>query len=361
MRKVLFLIPTLTGGGAERVIVTLLQHLDRSRFQPVLAVVDMRRAAFRAQIPEDVEVIDLQARRVRNALPAIIRLVWRRRPDVVFSTLSHLNLALAIVHPLLPRGVRSVARESCVISENLVAHARFPRLWAWMYRRFYGRHDLVVCQSDDMHQDLVRSFGFPDAQAITINNPVDAERIRTLAQQPMEQALAQPGRTVLVAAGRLEPQKGFDLLVDALALLADPSLQLFVLGEGDAGTALQAQVRAKSLESQVRFVGFQANPYAWIARADAFVLSSRFEGFPNVVLEALACGTPVIATPAPGGVRELLGGRPECVIAEAITAEALADAIRTWLAGSRQRVPADAIVPYQAKRIVGRYEQVLLQ
>lgn len=358
MRKVLFLIPTLTGGGAERVIVTLLQHLDRSRFQAVLAVVDMRRAAFRTHIPDDVEVIDLQARRVRNALPAIIRLIWQRRPDVVFSTLSHLNLALAIVRPLLPRGVRSVARESCVISENL-GHTRSPRLWAWMYRRFYRRHDLVVCQSEDMHQDLVRNFGFPDAQAITINNPVDAQRIREMGQQPAELPVAATGRTVLVAAGRLEPQKGFDLLVDAMALLADPSLQLFVLGEGDAGPALQAQVRAKSLESQVRFVGFQANPYAWIARADAFVLSSRFEGFPNVVLEALACGTPVIATPAPGGVRELLGNRPECVIAEAITAQALAEAIRTWLAGSRRRVPADAVAPYQAKRIVGRYEQVL--
>jgi len=358
VRKVLFLIPTLTGGGAERVIVTILQHLDRTRFQASLAVVDMRNAAFRADVPADVELIDLGAARVRYALPAIVRLIWRRRPDVVFSTLSHLNLALAIVRPLLPRGPRSIARESCVVSENL-AGARFPRLWGWLYRRFYRRHDLVVCQSDDMFQDLVRTYGFPADQAITIHNPVDALRIQSKSQLAVDQPVVQGGRTVLVAAGRLDPQKGFDLLVEAIALLGDPSVEVFVLGEGQQLAQLTALADAKSVSGQVHFVGFQANPYAWIGRADAFVLSSRFEGFPNVVLEALACGTPVIATPAPGGVRELLAQRPECVIAEAISAEALAAAIRFWLASARLKVPADAIGPYEAKRIVGRYEQVL--
>ena len=128
-RRVLFLIPTLTGGGAERVVVTLLQHLDRDRFDLALAVVDTRHAAFRDQVPSDVEFIDLGCRRVRHALPKLIRLLWRRRPDVVLSTLGHLNLALAIVRPMLPAGVRYLARETTVVSMGILEYSR-PQLWA---------------------------------------------------------------------------------------------------------------------------------------------------------------------------------------------------------------------------------------
>ena len=132
----LFLVPSLHGGGAERVIVTLLRHMNRSLFRLGLAVVDMREAVYRDDVPEDVEFIDLGCTRVRYALLKIMRLIWRKRPDVVFSTLGHLNLALAMLRPLLPNGVRYIGREACVVSETLTEHTH-PRLWAWAYRRFY--------------------------------------------------------------------------------------------------------------------------------------------------------------------------------------------------------------------------------
>ena len=157
-RRVLFLIPTLTGGGAERVVVTLLQHLDRRRFDLALAVVDTRGAAFRDEVPPDVEFIDLGCRRVRHALPKLVRLLRRRRPDVVLSTLGHLNLALSIVRPLLPGSTRYIARETTVVSHGIAEYPR-PRLWAWAYRRFYGRFDRVICQSRGMRTDLVEAFG----------------------------------------------------------------------------------------------------------------------------------------------------------------------------------------------------------
>ena len=359
MRTILFLIPTLTGGGAERVIVTLLTHLDRSRFKPILAVVDLRGAAFRDDIPPDVELVDLQASRVLNALPSIVGLIWRRRPDVVLSTLGHLNLALSMVRPLFPRGLRTVARESSVVSENLVS-SRFPRIWSMLYRRFYKKHDLVVCQSQHMHDDLTRSFGFPARRSVIIHNPVDMEKIRSNARAPVDHPAFLTGDTVFVAAGRLEPEKGFDLLVQAMALLPQIRAQLVILGEGRLEGELRTLAKRHGIEGRIHFAGFQKNPFAWFAKADAFVLSSRYEGFPNVVLEALACGTPVIATPAPGGVHELLGGRPECVVAAAISAPALADAIERWLRGPREKVAAQAVAPYAVQRIVGRYEEILL-
>lgn len=358
---ILFVIPSLQGGGAERVIVTLFRHFDRGKFRLSLAVVDTRDAAYRGEVPPDVDFIDLQSPRVRYALPKIIRLIWQRRPDVVFSTLGHLNLALAIVRPLLPNGVRYIAREASVVSQLPTAYS-IPFWWFWAYRHFYRRLDTVICQSRDMRDDLVTRFGFPAEKAVVINNPIDVEHIRQLAGEPI--VTGQTGRTDddarivhLVAAGSLTRVKGFDLLIEALALCRNPCLHLTLLGEGPLLADLRRLTAEKGLTGQVRFVGFHKNPYAFFAQADAFVLSSRFEGFPNVVLEALACGTPVIATPSPGGVREILEGVDGCVLADSVTAEALAKVLAGF--NGNYRMPPDVVESYAVATIVKRYEQTL--
>jgi glycosyltransferase involved in cell wall biosynthesis len=361
-RAVLFLIPSLTGGGAERVIVTLLRHLDRERFTLALAVVDMRNAVYRSDVPDDVEVIDLGSSRVRYALPRIIRLIWRRRPDVAFSTLGHLNLALAILRPLLPNETRYVARETVVVSQALGSYS-LPVIWAAAYRLFYHRFDLVICQSADMQRDLVTTFRLPSQRAVVIHNPVDVSRIHDLANErqagPGGIGPARPDRakTHLVAAGRLVHQKGFDILIEAVALCRNPSLQLTILGEGPLHEELERLAQEKGVAEQVQFSGFLRNPYPTLALADAFVLSSRYEGFPNVVLEALACGTPVVATPAPGGTREILEGVNGCFVAANISAEALAVALTRLVKG--YRVPESVVEPYGVRSITRAYEDVL--
>jgi glycosyltransferase involved in cell wall biosynthesis len=361
--KVLFLIPTLRGGGSERVMVTLLNHLDRSRFQLALGVVDMRGAVFRDDVPADVEIIDLNCSRVRYAIPKILGLVRSMRPRVVFSTLGHLNLALAVVKPLFPRGVRLIGRESIIVSRGLSSY-KLPGLWAWGYRRFYPRLDRVVCQSRDMRDDLVELFAFPECRTTVINNPVDINRVRYLAKEsiPAESDLFYTRNEAihLVAAGRLDFQKGFDLLIEAVALCQDERLYVSLLGEGPLEEDLYRLSEEHGVAGQLRFLGFQKNPYPFFARADAFVLSSRYEGFPNVVIEALACGTPVIATPAPGGTCEILTSIPACELADAVTAPSLATAIRCWLARRPGRVGDEEVAPYQVAQIVRKYEEVIL-
>ena len=354
--RLLFLIPTLAGGGAERVVVTLLQHLDRARFELALAVVDTREAAFRDQVPADVEFIDLGCKRLRHALPKLVRLLWRRRPDVVMSTLGHLNLALAIVRPLLPSGTCYVARETTVVSHGITEYRR-PHVWAWAFRRFYGRFDRVICQSRAMRDDLVHNFALEAKRTSVIHNPVDRTRIVQAAASPV-QSVTPPGMLGVVAAGRLSREKGFDLLLGALALARRRDLQLTILGDGPLRAALVVHAQARGIAERVHFAGFLRNPYPTIAAADLFVLSSRYEGFPNVVLEALACGTPVVATPAPGGVREILDGVAGCIVADEVSAESLADALDRW---QPSRVPPAAVAPYAVKRIVEAYEAEFLR
>ena len=361
-RRVLFLIPTLSGGGAERVIVTLLRHLDRSKFRLTLAAVNTHDAVFRDDLPNDIEFIDLDCARVRHSLIKLVRLIWRLRPDVVFSTLGHLNLALAALRPLLPNRTRYVARETIVLSEAMKELGQ-SGYWPWAYRFFYPRFDAVVCQSTDMRNDLVNEFGFPAAKTVVIHNPVDVERIRPLAAQPLPDdvesdfAGSRTARIHLVAAGRLVPQKGFDLLIKALAHCAARRMTVTIVGEGPLRESLERLAADNGVGQQVRFVGFQRNPYPFLARADAFVLSSRFEGFPNVVLEALACGTPVIATPAPGGVTEIIEGIAGCLLATEISAAALARELERFVKGTR--LSADVIRQYEVGHIVRRYEAAL--
>lgn len=357
-RRVLFIIPSLCGGGAERVVVTLLQHLDRTRFDLALAVVNTRDAAFRNQVPSDVEFIDLGCRRVRHALPAIVRMLWQRQPDVVLSTLGHLNLALAILRPLLPRSTRYLARETIVVSQGLVEY-RKRWLWAWAYRKFYGRFDRVICQSEDMRDDLVGRFGINVASTVVIHNPVDLEGIDAAVRGRSAPLPRPSGGTVhAVAAGRLVAQKGFDILIDALALAHRSDIYVTVLGEGALRQELLARATERGLGDRVHFAGFSHEPYPVIAAADLFILPSRYEGFPNVVLEALACGTPVVANPAPGGVREILDGVEGCVVAEDVSAPSLAAAIDRW---RHSRVPPAAVTRFAVGRIVERYGDELLR
>ena len=360
----LFLTPSLHGGGAERVIVTLLRHMNRSLFRLGLAVVDMREAVYRDEVPKDVELIDLGCTRVRYALPKIMRLIWQKRPDVVFSTLGHLNLALAMLRPLLPNGVRYVGRECNIVSEVLSGYTH-PRLWGWAYRRFYPRFDVVVCQSVDMRADLIGHFAFPPGKAGMIHNPVDIERIRCLSAEVIPTDYEPPASHFetaphLVAAGRLCHQKGFDLLIEALALCEDKRPRLTLLGEGPLRPALEKLARQRGVGDRVRFAGFQKNPYPFFVRADAFVLSSRYEGFPNVVLEALACGTSVIAMPCPGGVAEIAELAGGVLLASAVDAKALSIAIERFI-DAEGRIGSITIAPFQVNSIVDQYQKLLMR
>lgn len=360
--KILFLIPTLTGGGAERVITTLLQHFDRKKFCLSIAVVDTRNAVFRNDIPPDVEFIDLQCFRVRYALPKIVKLIWQRRPEVVFSTLGHLNLALAALRPLLPNGVKYVARETAFVSQSLGAY-RLGKLWVWAYRRFYGAFDRIICQSQAMRDDLVLLFLVPSNKTTVIHNPIDIAKVRqaaangVVAWHPRNYG-ATGARINLVAAGRLSHEKGFDILIDALALTSNQDICVTLLGDGPLTTELLALACKNKVQRRICFVGYQSNPYPYIAQADAFVLSSRHEGFPNVALEALALQTPIIALPSPGGVREMIMGTVGCVLTADMSAKNLALALDSIKPG--QRLAVDVALPYAVEDIVSQYEHALL-
>ncbi len=343
------MVPSLGGGGAERVIATLARHLDPARCEVILAVGSLENAPYRAEVPDAVRVIDLRARQVRWAAPKLIPLIWSLRPDVVMSTLDHLNIALAATRFAWPRRTAFVAR---LTSTESLRRPLPRRLMAALL----PCADAAVFQSEEMRQ-IYAAAGVTLARGTVIHNPIDLAAVRARSRAPTQTGF-DPARFNFLAIGRLAPAKQFGVLLDALASLENRRTDLTLIGEGSERPALRARARALGLEERVRFLSFQDNPYPYYAAADALVVSSRFEGFPNVVLEAVACGAPVAATPV-SSIGEIIGGLDQCVIAKGFDAPDIAAAMDRLAKAGRRRLDPRAADRFDAGPIALRYEAML--
>ncbi len=336
--QVLFVLPNFAGGGAERVALTLLDQLDRTAFAPELAVLDPR-GPLRPLVPADVTLHEIGKPRLRRALPALVGLIRRRRPAVVFATQGYLNLALLAARPLLPGGTRLALRESNTPSQSL-PNRRHPGLMAWAYRRFYPGADLLFCQHRQTERELHEDFGVPVERIVALPNPVPEAALRAAAATP--QRAPGPGLR-FVSAGRLNRQKGFDRLLARFAGLPAEA-HLTIYGEGPEEKTLKSMIKNLNLESRVTLAGFTDNLPAALAGADACVIPSRWEGLPNVALEALAVGTPVIATPESGGIAELAEAAPAGSVIIAPWGDDFAAALKACRVRSLT-VPAPGLLP----------------
>ncbi|CAN5859626.1 glycosyltransferase [soil metagenome] len=359
------MLPSLQHGGAERVIVHLVNNLDRSRYAPVLALGEVD-GPYQKDLREDVVVYHLGARRSRNALPAIVKAVWSMRPDTVFSTLGF-NFAVALASPLFPRGTRVVLREassSTAFLKSVERESRARALLSSFFRRtLYRLVDKVVCQSDYMLNDLAVNFNLVTNKLVRIYNPVDIEKIRALANQN-NGSYAGPGPHLLMV-GHLYHAKGCDLLLPAFKLVHTqyPEATLTLVGDGDDRSALEDLTRLLRLQDAVRFTGFQANPYSYLKHADLLVSSSRYEGFANVILEAMVCGTPVVATDCPSGNREVIEEGFNGWLAKTENVRSLAETICKGIVArgslDRDLIRARCEARFSVARIVADYESVL--
>ena len=299
-RTYVFVLDSFASGGAQRVALNLIRALDPEVFPTTLVLLDAR-GPLADLVGDRPQIHNLQAPRLRQALPRLLGVLRQINPRAVLSTLPHLNLALAAARRLLPPDTRLLLREANTPSSSLATQP-LPRAFGLAYRLLYRRADRILCPSRWIAEELTRDLGVPADRLRVVPNPVDLESVRAQAESG---APRPPGcRVHLVAAGRFVRQKGFDRLLELLPSTA-PDVHLSLCGDGPERPALESLVRARGLERRVQFTGILGSPWPIISGADAFLLPSRWEGMPNVALEALACGTPVIATPEAGGIGEV--------------------------------------------------------
>jgi glycosyltransferase involved in cell wall biosynthesis len=347
---ILFILPGATGGGAEKVAAILMRRLDRRRFRPVFAV--LTRTKGLKSPAEDVPLIDLKAGRARFAWWPVVRTIRRVKPDIVFSFLGYLNSVVILARFFVSHRIRFVCRETnlpTLHNHNLP----LPILVSFLYKAFYRFYDGLVCQSRDMADSLCRYACIGMERIAVIHNPVEPaveenERIRHV----------EPEVYRLLAAGKLTRQKGFDLLLRAFAKVPSPKFQLTILGHGPEQGRLKELAAKLALTDRVRFAGFSKDVSGHMKEADLFVLSSRYEGFPNVLLEAGACGTPAVAFACPGGIRDIIVEGVNGWTVPAGDVDALAAAMERGVHHNwdRKRAKETVLSRFSADRIVTRYE-----
>jgi glycosyltransferase involved in cell wall biosynthesis len=360
-KRILFALPAMGIGGSERVMLNLLRNIDTERFEPHLTLLEP--GGMRIEdMPAYVDVHELGIRRARWAALPIAKLCWKLKPDVVFSMSAYLNSVIVASRSLLPNGTTLFVREGSDITSPQVTPSRFKSL---VYKQAYKRADLVICQSEFMKQDLVRQFGLAPWKVVRIYNPVDIAAIVALADaEPNPFGEAGPN---LVAVGRFSREKGFDVLLKSLQLVrvAVPNVSTTIVGDGPDLPALKAVQHQFGLDSAVRFVGPRRNPFPFLKHANLLVLPSRSEAMPNVVLEAIALGTPAITTNCTGALREVSSCTRRLRVARDRTPETLAAEVISALTDAnakRERgVEPQFEAQFGARAVVQQYERVLLQ
>ena len=321
--RVLFVLGSMAGGGAERIVTHLVKHLNRDEFDARVGLL-WQHGDYLGQLTDD----ELLVTRLGHGwipyrdqppwwqlLPSLAlvplqqrELVRRFRPHILLTATKSMNIAGRFSLALSGRAsLRWVAREgnnTGAMIDNESATGFVRALQNFAVRTAYRRADRVVAISDGVGHALSRRFGIDPTRVSTIHNSVDLAGVKVRAQQVPPNLPVGP---FLVGAGRLVSQKGFDVLIRAFAAVAAARpLSLVILGDGPERTALIELTRACGVEQRVLFPGFVENPWSYFARSAAFVCSSRWEGFGNVIIEAMACTVPVVSTDCDFGPREVI-------------------------------------------------------
>jgi glycosyltransferase involved in cell wall biosynthesis len=358
--RVLFLLPTLNGGGAERTALTLLPHLQECGLDARIGLlarggafdgeIDPARVLLTRLAPGQMSRVFLTRLapgqmsyaplpnfgRILTGIPLVplqqLDLIWQFRPHVLLSCTHSMNLAAFLsTRAYGRRRVAWILREgintrAAIEDDTSAGLGRALRSLAT--RHVYRAPDRVLAISQGVADGLAGNFGVPRDRLCVIHNPVDVSRVVRSAQDADG---ASPPVRFIVACGRLYRQKGFDLLLRAFARLGAADLTLVLLGEGPERSSLESLARELGVASRLVMPGFVTNPWSWVARAAAFVLPSRWEGFASVLVEAMACGTPVVAADCEYGPREILRDSEAGLLVRAGDTESLTAAIRQVL------------------------------
>ena len=324
---------SLGGGGAERVMLNLAQAFSRLEHHVDLVVASTK-GPYCSQVPESVRLVDLGTIRTIAAIRPLARYLRRESPNALLSAMGHCNIVALLARKLSGTRARVVITEVSLLKTSTRSAPQFRSRWIPVFAKwFYPWADKIVAISGGVADDLSRLLDLPLESIEVIYNPVVTpelyEKAACALAHPWFKSGAPP---VILGVGRLDPEKDFFTLLRAFNIVRrNRNVRLMILGEGPERFVLESLVQELGITDVVALPGFVENPLPFIARASELVLTSRFEGLSNVIIEALACGTPVVATDCPCGPREILDGGRYGKLAPVGNAEALATAVEETL------------------------------
>lgn len=343
-------MPGLTFGGAERVIFILCNELDREKFKPVLVLFNKKGMPLQL-LKNDVEIIDLKVNRIRFSIFPVLKLIYKNKPEMIFGGWGEVSALLSPLIKLFPK-TKFIARETNVVSEHV------KRKEIRFFYNFYNNFHAIIAQSDDMKNDLIDHIGINPEKIEKINNPVDFDLIAS--KLISAESVYDNSFKNVVAIGNLSSRKGFDLLLNVFQHLKNEKIKLHIIGDGNEKEEFMKLKEDLQLEN-VSFLGVKENPFPYLHQADLFVLSSRYEGFPNVLLEAGACGTYALANDCPGGIREIVQEKINGEISDINDSEKFAQKISELVheLHSEEKIKNSIHSRFDKRVILAKYNQIL--
>ncbi len=360
--RLAFFTRSLGGGGAERVVVTLANHYI-TQGHTVDLIVSFHAEAYQGELHPAVRVHSLNTRRRMLAAPRLAKALREIRPAALLATVNTFAAVLAQRLARIP--TRVILREATTPSiafqvneTSALKRAISETAMCWLY----PRADAVVAVSKGVAQDLLNLIPQLKPKLTVIYNPVIDAALYAKADAPVEHPWFQPNQPpVVLAAGRLVALKGYDTLLRAFARVRQQSsARLVILGEGAERPNLERLAAELGVAADVDLPGFDPNPFRYMRRAGVFVLSSRYEGLPNVLIQALACGCPVVSTDCPSGPSEILDGGRYGALVPVDDVAAMAQAIVQALREPSPQPPQEWLCQYEVESVAKRYLEVML-
>ncbi len=360
-KRITFFLDALHGGGAEKAVVNLLKELSKNDDFVLDLVLAKLEGPYLDQVPKKVNLVNLGTGRVITAILPLTNYLKQNRPWALIGNMGHVNVVALIAKELARIETRLVLVEQNTLSVNKsnLLRAKFvPPLMKFLY----PRASAVAGVSAGVARDLEAQLGFAQDTVKVLNNPIVnedlLERSRTQPEHPWFQVGMPP---VFLAVGRLTEQKDFSTLIEAFALVRKQRpARLMILGEGELRPTLESAIAELELTEDVALPGFVNNPYSYMSHAAAFVLSSLWEGLPTVLIEAMACGCPVIATNCPSGPEEILAGGKYGSLVPMSNKQALSQAMLQILdSPPSQELLTQRANCYSSKSVVSQYLSLL--
>lgn len=309
LRKIIAIyIPTLNGGGAERVMVTL-ANAWAERGVTIDLVLATASGPYISEVSSAVNIVDLGSSRVISSLPGLVRYLRRRKPTAILSAMGHANLVALLANRISGGNTRVVVSERNDASMEEKQQKDLSSLVIRSLNRYlYRSADAIHSVSHGVAVASAKQLRMPLEKIHVVYNPVVTPELLDMSNVKVDLPwLVKDGRQTILAAGRLTPQKDFATLIRAFSLVrAKTNARLVIMGEGELRSHLERLVATQGLQESVALPGFVENPFAVMRQGDLFVLSSAWEGLPNVLIQAMACGTPVVSTGCPSGPHEIL-------------------------------------------------------
>lgn len=360
-QRIALFLPSLAGGGAEKIAITLATGFA-NRGYPTDLILAKAEGAYLSQVPQNIRVIDLCASRPLTAVPGLAKYLIKEKPTALLSKLTNSNIAALFASQFSHSKTRCIVCEESTLSIDLkgssyLNKAILPILLGYLYRRA----DAVVAVSKGSANDIAHVLGLQAESIHQIYNPIVSKELKAISQKKINHPwLLKKNVPIILGIGRLTPQKDFQTLIQAFSEARKKiPCRLIILGEGEEKAALEQLSKDLNISDDIDFPGFVKNPLAFLSRADLFVLSSRWEGLGNVLVEALAVGTPVISTNCPNGPFEILEGGKYGQLIPMEDSKAMAEAIIKVLSGDFAAAPWEKKHLFNIDQIVEKYLELL--